>query len=98
MFTYSRGVSAVLIIWTWAAVSTPAPACAQSSLPPQVTLEDAVRLAYERNPILQAARAAIEVATADRVTARARPNPAVTFDSVGRPPRRGRPCRTITNT
>ena len=86
MFTYSRGVSAVLIIWTWAAVSTPAPACAQSSLPPQVTLEDAVRLAYERNPILQAARAAIEVATADRVTARARPNPAVTFDSVGRPP------------
>lgn len=87
MFMYSRGMSAVLIICAWAfAVSFAAPAYAQSSLPPQVTLEDAVRLAYERNPTLLAARAAIEVATADRVTAGTRPNPAVTFDSVGRPP------------
>lgn len=87
MFTYSRGMSIVLTTCVWAVLaSSAAPAFAQASLPAQLTLEDAVRLAYERNPTLQAARAGIDVAAADRVTASARPNPAVTFDSVGRPP------------
>ena len=55
-------------------------------LPERLTLEEALRLATERNPTLAAARATIEIAEAQRLDARLRPNPAASFESVGRPP------------
>lgn len=58
----------------------------ERAVPAQLTLADALRLAAERNPTLAAARNAVEAAQADRLDARRRPNPALTFDSVGRPP------------
>ncbi|MFN8579426.1 MAG: TolC family protein, partial [Gemmatimonadaceae bacterium] len=79
-------MSRVLTTCVLAAVASPGAAFAQSSLPAQLTLDEAVRLAYERNPTLHAAQAGVDVAAADRITAGTRPNPAITFDSVGRPP------------
>lgn len=54
-------------------------------VPERLTLEEALRLAAERNPSLAAARNGVEIADAQRVDARLRPNPAFTLDSVGRP-------------
>ena len=56
------------------------------AVPAQLTLDEALRLAEERNPRLAAVRAGITVAEADRVTAGRRPAPAVTFDSMGDAP------------
>lgn len=50
-------------------------------IPPRLTLEEAVRLAVERNPNLAAARNSVEIAEAGRIDARVRPNPAFTFES-----------------
>jgi cobalt-zinc-cadmium efflux system outer membrane protein len=50
-------------------------------VPARLTMEDALRLARERNSTLAAARNAVEIAQADRLTAQVRPNPAVTFES-----------------
>lgn len=50
-------------------------------VPARLSLEDAVRLARERNPVLAAARNSIEIAETRRIDARVRPNPAVTFES-----------------
>ena len=58
-------------------------AAAAQSLPPRLTLADAVKIADERNPELGAARNAVEAASADRTTARTVPNPAFTFESEG---------------
>lgn len=54
-------------------------------VPARMTLEEALRLANERNPNLAAARNTVEVAEAQRIDARLRPNPAVTFESAGYP-------------
>lgn len=59
---------------------------AQDSVPSPLSLDEAVRLALERNPRLQSARLSVDMSNADRVTARTLRNPVVTFDSVGRPP------------
>ena len=56
------------------------------AVPRELTLADALRLAAERNPTLAAARNLVDAAEADRVTARQRPNPALTFDSEGASP------------
>lgn len=50
-------------------------------VPARLTMDDALRLARERNPTLAASRNAVEIAQADRVTAGTRPNPAFTFES-----------------
>jgi cobalt-zinc-cadmium efflux system outer membrane protein len=50
-----------------------------------LTLDEALRVASERNPSLAAARNAVEIAEAQRVDARLRPNPAVSFESEGYP-------------
>jgi cobalt-zinc-cadmium efflux system outer membrane protein len=50
-------------------------------IPARLSLEDALRLATERNPNLAAARNSVEIAEAGRVDARLRPNPAFTFES-----------------
>lgn len=54
-------------------------------VPARMTLEEALRLANERNPNLAAARNTIEIADAQRVDARLHPNPAMTFESAGYP-------------
>ena len=55
------------------------------TVPKELTLAEALRLAAERNPTLAAARNLVEAAEADRRTARQRPNPAFTFESQGQP-------------
>ena len=54
-------------------------------VPARMTLEEALRLANERNPNLAAARNTVEIAEAQRIDARLRPNPAVTFESASYP-------------
>ena len=54
-------------------------------VPARMTLDEALRLANERNPNLAAARNTVEMAEAQRIDARLRPNPAVTFESAGYP-------------
>jgi cobalt-zinc-cadmium efflux system outer membrane protein len=71
------------VLWASAALLYASAAAAQQ-VPAVLTLADAVRLAEERNPALQAARNATDAARADTVTARALPNPALTFESEGR--------------
>ena len=50
-------------------------------VPTRLSLEEALRLANERNPNLAAARNTVEIAQAQRMDARLRPNPAVSLDS-----------------
>ena len=50
-------------------------------VPPRLSLDEALRLAKERNPSLAAARNSVEIAESRRIDSRARPNPAVTFES-----------------
>ena len=54
-------------------------------VPQRLTLDEALRLASERNPNLAAARNTVEIAEAQRIDARLRPNPAVSFESEGYP-------------
>lgn len=54
-------------------------------VPARMTLDEALRLANERNPNLAAARNTVEMAEAQRIDAGLRPNPAVTFESAGYP-------------
>lgn len=50
-------------------------------VPARLSLDEALRLANERNPTLAAARNTVEIAEAQRIDARLRPNPAVSFES-----------------
>lgn len=50
-------------------------------IPPRLTLEDAVRLAVERNPDLSAAREEIRALEGDRIAAGKRPNPILGFEA-----------------
>lgn len=54
-------------------------------VPARLSLEEALRLANERNPNLSAARNSVEIAEAQRIDARVRPNPAISFESEGYP-------------
>lgn len=56
-----------------------------SSIPQRLTLEEAVRLAIARNPQAAAARALVEIAEANQVDARLRPNPAASVESESYP-------------
>jgi cobalt-zinc-cadmium efflux system outer membrane protein len=55
-------------------------------VPEKLTLADAVRIATERHPSVAAARNGVEIAEANRLGVSRRPNPAFTFESVGRAP------------
>ena len=57
----------------------------EPTVPEQLTLSQALAIALERNPALTAVRSDVDIATADRVGARLRPNPALTVDSEGYP-------------
>lgn len=54
-------------------------------VPARLSLEEALRLASERNPNLAASRNSVEIAEGQRIGARLRPNPAVSFESEGYP-------------
>ena len=54
-------------------------------IPPRLSLDEALRVAQERNPNLSAAQNRVEIAESQRIEARLRPNPAVTFESGGYP-------------
>lgn len=58
---------------------------AQAEIPSRLTLPEALRLASARNPRIAGARAGVDAAAADRITARLRPNPVITLDSAGYP-------------
>ena len=70
------------VLWIGAALLFATGAAGQT--PDRLTLADAVRIAEQRNPELEAARNGVDAARADKKTARARPNPAFTFESEGR--------------
>ena len=48
----------------------------ETAIPARLTLDEALRIADERNPSLVSARAVVAMAEADVATARTRPNPA----------------------
>jgi outer membrane protein, heavy metal efflux system len=58
---------------------------AQAEIPSRLTLPEALRLASARNPRIAGARAGVDAAAADRITARLRPNPVLTLDSSSYP-------------
>lgn len=60
-------------------------AAQDAAIPERLSLADAVRIASERNPSVVAARALIDVAEANRLDARLRPNPALSIESEGYP-------------
>ncbi|MGE5362062.1 MAG: TolC family protein [Bacteroidales bacterium] len=55
----------------------------ETAIPARLTLDEALRIADERNPSLVSARAVVAMAEADVATARIRPNPAFSFQSEG---------------
>src|SRR5258705_2978149 len=57
-------------------------ASAQAAPPATVTIDDVLRLLNERSPRTAADRATIDVAAADRITARTYPNPDVSYGAV----------------
>jgi len=74
------------------AVLCSAPAAIAQEIPAKLSLADALRLAVDRNSVLVAASAEVDVARADRLGAGRYPNPAFTFESEGQSPfRTGRP-------
>lgn len=54
-------------------------------VPARVSLDEALRLAEAHNPRLSAARAQVDLASADAQAARVRPNPVVSLESQGYP-------------
>ncbi|HFB99117.1 MAG TPA: hypothetical protein ENJ62_08250, partial [Bryobacterales bacterium] len=56
-----------------------------ADLPKVLSLDEAIRLAIERNPLIQAARSEIVMSEGDMVTASKRLNPAFTFQSANYP-------------
>jgi len=60
--------------------SSPRAAGPADSLPARVTLEEALRLLNDVSPRTLAERATVEVAAAERVGARAHPNPSLSYD------------------
>ena len=55
------------------------------AIPDKLSLPQALSIALERNPTLAAVRSDVDIATADRLNASRRLNPAVTIDSAGYP-------------
>lgn len=71
-----------LLVFMAAAVPAPAQ---ELVVPARLSLDEALRLAGERNPLLAAVRNSVEIADAQRLDARLRPNPTLSFDSQGYP-------------
>ena len=58
----------------------------EPTIPERLPLSQALAIALERNPAVTVARGDVDIAAADRIGARLRPNPALTVDSEGYPP------------
>ena len=72
----------VLFLLLWLVATAIRSVSAQDLVvPPRLSLDEALRLATERNPSLAAARNSVEIAQSRRIDAGVRPNPAVTFES-----------------
>jgi cobalt-zinc-cadmium efflux system outer membrane protein len=93
MKTRTIALLAVLISPLCVAQGPPQP----EPLPQRLVLEEAVRLAIERNPLAAAARNAVEMAQGDAVGARLRPNPAVTLQMEDYPYFRSNPGPFFSN-
>ncbi len=77
---------AILLVAVLISPSLGAQELSQAAPPPQrLTLSDATRLAIERNPLVGAARNAVEMAEADVVGARLHPNPSMPFQTENYP-------------
>ncbi len=68
-----------------------------TNVPNPLTLDDAIRLAIERNPSVKAARDEVEMLEGDAVTAAKRLNPAVTFSTESYPYFRSNPGPFFSN-
>ena len=66
-----------------AALACASPAAAQD-IPARLSLSEALRLALARNPSVLSTREGVAAAEADRLGASLRPNPAFTFETVGK--------------
>ena len=75
-------VAAVVVLW---ALMCAAASAQDVTVPARLSLADAIRIAEERNPRLQATGEDVEIARGDRITASRRLNPAFTFSSEGYP-------------
>lgn len=80
----TRHVCSTVLITLSFAAAVPTQAQAQP-IPQRLSLEEAVRLAAQRHPQAAAARAMVDIAAANRLDARLRPNPAVSVESEGYP-------------
>ena len=72
-------------------LSPASPAAQTETIPPQLTLADALRIAEARNPAFRAARQRVDIARAEARTADTRPNPEVAFEGEAYPVFGGRP-------
>jgi cobalt-zinc-cadmium efflux system outer membrane protein len=61
-------------------MSTPLVRAQESDIPSSLTLDEAVRLAMDRNPALAAAKNEIQAAEGDRIDAGSRPNPSFSLE------------------
>lgn len=77
--TKCAGAAGVLVVFCGVAVARAA------EIPKTLRMEDAVRLAIERNPSVKAARDEVEMSEADAVTATKRLNPALTLSTESYP-------------
>ena len=78
-----RGVSALVLVLTFPAAAWPQ---APPQVPARVALDDAIRMALDRNQAIRAQRLAIEASRADQITAGLKPNLGVSFGADGFPP------------
>ena len=69
-----------VFILTAFAVSAPLISAQESDIPSRLTLEEAVRLSMDRNPVLAAAKNEIQAAEGDRIAAGSRPNPSFSLE------------------
>lgn len=78
-----RGVCALVLVLTFPAAAWPQ---APPQVPARVALDDAIRMALDRNQAIRAQRLAIEASRADQITAGLKPNLGVSFGADGFPP------------
>lgn len=76
---YRQSISRALILIAFA-MSVPIICAEELDIPSRLTLEEAVHLAVDRNPLLEAAKDEIKAAEGDRIAAGSRPNPSFSLE------------------
>ena len=77
-----RGLARALVV-SWALAG--AAAAQEMPVPARLTLDEAIRIAEARSPAMAASAASLQIAEADGVTARQRPNPVFSASTEGLP-------------